>query len=232
MTHLEPATPAYGLAVDAPVPDADYQQFLAALLAGDRQRCHALFDAWLAEGTDLRFIYLNRIQRALYDIGSLWEQGRVQVATEHLASAICEGLLNLAMPRLLKRQSTGRSAVVSCSANEHHQIGARMVADFFELHGWRAHFLGANASDDDLLALIREKRPDVVALSLALYFNIDALLHSARAIRGEFPHLPIIVGGQAFLEGGGEAVKQIEGTHLITSIAGFEAWLEEAQHAH
>lgn len=213
--------------------DSGYADFLAALVEGDRQQCRAIFGAWLAEGIDVRVLYQERIQRALYQIGVLWEQGRVSVATEHLASAITEGLLNLVTPRLMAMPKNGRSVVVSCTANEYHQIGARMVADLFEMNGWRSYFLGANVPVADVIALIRTKQPDAIALSLAIYFNLEPLLDALRLIRRNFAAIPILVGGHAFDEGGYEQVQSIEGVHLIASLQDLEAWLRaEGGHAH
>ena len=70
--------------------------------------------------------------------------------TEHLATAISESLLNLTYPRLFAQPRNGKSAVVTCVSNEYHQIGGKMVADIFELNGWRGHFLGANMPEADL----------------------------------------------------------------------------------
>ena len=113
--------------------EARYRRFLDALLVGDVAYCRAEVQAWLDAGRGVRALYEDLIQRALYDVGMLWESGRASVADEHLATAISESLLNLSYPYLFDRPSTGCSALVTCAANEHHQIGARMVADIFEL---------------------------------------------------------------------------------------------------
>jgi methanogenic corrinoid protein MtbC1 len=210
----------------------DYTRYLNSLLVGDRRRCREQFEMWLAAGTDLRSLYQDIVQRSLYDVGRLWEQGRVSVATEHLATAITESLLNLVYPQLFALPRIGRTAVVTCVANEHHQIGGKMVADIFELNGWRGYFLGANTSMHDLLGMIREKRPDTVALSLTVYFSLDALLNAAMAIRTEFPAMPILVGGQAFRWGGRDRVECIVNAHYLSSLADLETWIQsEAPHA-
>ena len=206
-------------------PDRAYARYLAALLAGDRQRCREEFEAWLAAGTDLRTLYQDLVQRSLYDVGTQWEQGRVSVATEHLATAITESLLNLVYPRLFSQPRLGRSAVVTCAANEYHQIGGKMVADIFELNGWRGYFLGANTPVRDLLDLIQEKQPDVVALSVTIYYTLEAMLNAAAAIRTRFPAVPILAGGQAFRWGGREQAEQIMGVRCLTSLTELESWI-------
>ncbi len=71
-----------------------------------------------------------------------------------------------------------------------------MVADIFELNGWDSHFLGANTPFDQMLAYIQDESPDLVGLSVSVYFNMPALKpdrsHSVRFRTGH-PG-----GGQAF----------------------------------
>lgn len=208
-----------------PADEAGYTRYRDALLAGDRNGCRRVFEAWLDAGVDLRTLYESLVQRSLYEVGVLWERGQVSVATEHLATAITESLLNLVYPRLFSQPRTGRVAVVTCLANEYHQIGGKMVADLFELNGWRGHFLGANTPPRDLLDLIHAKQPAAVALSLTVYFNLGALLQAAEAIREEFPALPILVGGQAFRWGGRERVERIAGVRHLAGLGDLERWM-------
>jgi methanogenic corrinoid protein MtbC1 len=64
----------------------------------------------------------------------------------------------------------------------------KLVADIFELNDWRGYFLGANTPRPGLLDLVREKHPDVVTLSLTVYFNLESLLQIAGI-------LPAVAGG-------------------------------------
>jgi methanogenic corrinoid protein MtbC1 len=220
-------------ATTAPAREDTYAPYLEALLAGDGKKCRMIFASWLAAGIELRVLYQDLVQRSLYDVGALWEQGRVSVATEHLATAITESLLNLVYPTLFDRPRVGKTVIVSCAANEYHQIGGKLVADLFELHGWNGYFLGANLPQGDLLELIREKRPDAVALSLAVTFNLESLLQTAAAVRAEFPPLSILVGGQAFRFGGRERAERIAGVCCLGSLDELESWIATGtDHAH
>jgi methanogenic corrinoid protein MtbC1 len=203
-----------------------YRRYLDALVAGDRQRCQAEFETWLASGMELRALYVDLIQRSLYEVGALWESGRVSVATEHLATAITESLLNLVYPRLFTQPRRKQSAVVCCAANEFHQLGGKMVADLFELNGWRGYFLGANTPVPDLIDLLADKKPNVAVLSVTIYYGMDALLNAATEIRARFPALPILVGGQAFRWGGRERAEQIAGVQYLPSLSALEAWMK------
>jgi len=199
-----------------------YQTYLTALLKGNRAECHRIVEKLINEGTDIRIIYLNYFQKSLYRVGELWETNRISVATEHMATAITEGLLALLYPQIFGVERVNKKAIVSCAVNEYHQIGGKMVADIFELNGWDSHFLGANAPLADLLQFIQDQQPDVLALSLSIYHNLPKLLKTTDAIRGNYMHLDIIFGGQAFRWGGQKEMLKILGTQYLPSIEELE----------
>lgn len=211
--------------------ETSYRHYLEGLLNNDRQECRDSFEKWLASDAELRTLYEGLVQRSLYEVGNLWERGRISVATEHLATAITESLLNLVYPHLFVRPRQGKSAIIACVANEYHQIGGKIVADIFELHGWNGYFLGANTPVRDVKALIVEKHPDAVVLSVTLSFNLDAVVSAATEIRKAFPEIPILVGGQAFRWGGRERFHHIPGVHCLTSLSELEMWIKnDANH--
>jgi len=203
-----------------------YCHYLEGLLNNDRQQCQDHFEKWLDSDAELRTLYEGLVQRSLYEVGNLWERGRISVATEHLATAITESLLNLVYPRLFARPRQGKSAIIACVANEYHQIGGKIVADIFELHGWNGYFLGANTPVDAVMSIIEEKHPDAVVLSVTLSFNLDTVVSAVREIRETFPEIPILVGGQAFRWGGRERFRHIPGVHCLTSLSDLEMWIK------
>lgn len=209
-------------------PDEVYRRYLEGLLSGNRAQCRASFEQWRESNASLRALYEDLMQRALYDVGELWEQGKISVATEHLATAISEGLLNLVTPELFAAPRVDQSAVITSTANEHHQIGGRMVADLFAAQGWRSHFLGASTPLAGVLALIAEKKPDVVALSVALALNLPAAVTAALAIHAACPGRPILVGGQALRWGGAEQLEQLPGVQCLSGLGELESWIETA----
>jgi methanogenic corrinoid protein MtbC1 len=209
------------------VPEEVYRAYVSALLAHDHRACRARFLQWLEADAGLRSTYEDLVRRSLYEVGDLWERGVISVATEHLATAISESLLNLTYPRLFSRPRVGKSAVITCAPNEYHQIGGKMVADLFELNGWRGYFLGANAPVGDVIQLIAEKRPEAVALSGATSFSLAKVIGAAADIRAAFPDVAILVGGQAFRWGGRERVERLPGVRCLTSLGELEAWIRE-----
>lgn len=195
-----------------------YSKFMHALLEGNRRICHDLVARLLDEDIDIKDLYVHLFQRALYKVGELWETNQISVATEHIATAITEGLLALVYPKIFEADHTGKKAVIACVPNEFHQIGAKMVADTFELNGWDGHFVGANTPTTELMKMIQENDPDVIALSLSIYFNLPNFEKMVSEIRGEFPETPIWAGGQAFRWGGVEVLDKFQNTQFVDSL--------------
>lgn len=209
------------------VGEHEYAEFLDGLLAADRVRCTALAARLLDSPAALKDVYVHLFQRALYEVGALWEAQRISVATEHVATAIVEHAMALAYPRLFASPRTGRGAVIGCGANEYHQVGGRMVADVFELHGWDGWFAGANVPDGEFLALIAAKKPDVVGLSLSLETSLPEFVRQVAAVRDAHPGLPLLVGGQAFRNGLPAALAPFGVQHLA-GLDELERWIAAA----
>ncbi|CAK8711613.1 Methanogenic corrinoid protein MtbC1 [Candidatus Electrothrix aarhusensis] len=207
-----------------------YQEYLNCLLEGKRLDCTRIVQDLLDRDIPIKALYNDLFEKSLYRVGQLWEFNRISVAKEHLATAITEGLLNLVYPRLfeLEHQHKGKRIVISCAANEFHQIGGKMVADICELNGWDAEFLGANMPLDHMLLHIQETKPDLVGLSLTVYFNMSSLKKGIEVIRSNFTHLDIFVGGQAFLWGGTEMLKHYSGVEYIPTLNDIEKSIKES----
>lgn len=119
----------------------DYPRYVEALLAGDMRICHDIIKSLVESNLGLRSIYENFIRRSLYEVGDLWMGGWVSVATEHLATAITESLLETAeavrrrfpaLPILVGGQgfqSAGRERAERIS-------GVRFLASLAELESW------------------------------------------------------------------------------------------------
>jgi len=176
-------------------------QFLDAIVAGNRRRAFEVADAAIAGGMDIRALYLDVFQPALREVGRLWQQNRITVADEHLATAIVQA----AMARLYERlfasaTGTGPLMVAACAEGERHEVGLRMVCDILELEGWDTLFLGATVPTPDLVRLICERGPQVVALSASITPNVPRVEEAIRAIKENCGNQPplIVVGGRPF----------------------------------
>lgn len=195
-----------------------YEEYKNALLAGDKHTCKRIINRLIEQNADILVVYQEFFQRSLYEIGALWERNEISVAREHLATSITSNLMTLFYPLIFSAEKIGKKAIITCLANEYHQIGAKMVADVFEIAGWDTYFLGANTPARELLKFIQEQEPDVLAVSLAIYSNYPRLIELLDLVINEYPQLPIMVGGQAFKWASEDILSKYKQVTYIASI--------------
>ncbi|SDX85353.1 Methanogenic corrinoid protein MtbC1 [Lutibacter oricola] len=179
-------------------------QFLEGLLTGSRVKCSNIVNKLIENGISIIDIYENIIKQTMYTVGELWEYNKISVATEHLSSAICSAILNEHYFFIISKQKKDKKVLMACVENEHHEIGAKMISDIFEMNGWKSYFLGAKTPTFDLISFAKTISPDIIAISLSIYFHLPELEKLIKALRQEFSETPILVGGQAFRHGGKE----------------------------
>ena len=203
---------------DSLITDELYQSSVGFLLSGHRPSCRGVVETLLDGGIALKSLYADLFQKSLYEVGKLWESNRISVAREHLATAITEGLMSVVYPKLFEGSRDIGKAVISCSVNEYHQIGGKMVSDIFEMNGWQGYFLGSNTPQEELISFVDEVDPDLLGLSLSVYFNYPALERCIEAVRSEFVGLDILVGGQAFSWGGTDSLGKFSSVEYVSSL--------------
>lgn len=162
------------------------------------------FDAVLNEieaGLPLYAVYLDVLQPVMYEVGRLWQNNVIDVAAEHYITAATQVLMARIFPQTLWRERNGWSMVGCCLGSELHELGMRMVCDFFEFEGFDTYFMGAVTPGDSVLHLIATRRPDLVCLSSTMPFGVPQIRDLIVRLRGlDLPRPPrIMVGGLPFI---------------------------------
>ena len=203
-----------------------HDQYLNSLLRGNRQMCSIIAKQYLAENNSIKDLYEDVFKGALYEVGLMWENNKISVATEHLATAITEGILNELYQELEIPPTQKHKVVLTCVESELHQVGIKMVTDVFEMNAWESYFLGTGIPINELIKFIKEKDPHVLALSMSIFFNYQNLVHMIEILRREFPKLKIIVGGQGFVHKKEGNFKKIENVKYISDLYELDNYLK------
>jgi MerR family transcriptional regulator, light-induced transcriptional regulator len=176
------------------------REYLEALLSGDRQTAsHLVLDS-VQKGVSIKSIYIQVFQRCQREIGRLWQTNQIGVAQEHFCTAATQMVMSQLYPYIFSGERKNHRLVAACVGGELHEIGARMVADFFEMAGWDTYFLGANTPPESIVRTVVERQADVLALSATMTFHVVKvadLIASLRASGGS-PRTRILVGGYPF----------------------------------
>jgi MerR family transcriptional regulator, light-induced transcriptional regulator len=176
--------------------------YLAAMLASQRSQAVEMVVDAAAGGVSLRDLYLQVFQPVQYEVGRLWQLNRINVAQEHYCTAITQLAMSQLYPYLFEhpRCRPRRRMVATCVAGDLHELGVRMVADFFEMAGWDTTFLGADTPEDSVVERVRAARADVVAISATVTTHLDGVRRVVTALRADeiTRGTTVLVGGQPF----------------------------------
>lgn len=174
--------------------------YLNFLLSGKKQDAIQLVMDLAESQTAIKDIYIHIFQDALYEIGHRWERNEVTIAEEHYCTAVTQLAISRLYPYLFRQEKNGHSLLAACVGGESHEVGLRMVADFFELEGWSTYYLGANMPTEQIVESAEKSRPQVLALSATLSHHVSQLSAIIEAVRQTpaLANMLILVGGQPF----------------------------------
>ncbi|HTY90142.1 MAG TPA: cobalamin-dependent protein [Methanocella sp.] len=175
-------------------------EYLKRLLVNDRRGALRLIMDAVDSGLSIRDIYLQVFQPTQYEVGRLWQTNQISVAQEHYCTAATQLIMAQLYPRLFSEERTGLKLIAVCVEEELHELGIRMVADFFEMEGWDTIYLGANTPARSVLRTLKENKVDVLAISATMTFHVSKVKELIEAVRSDEAtrHIKIIVGGYPF----------------------------------
>lgn len=192
---------------------ADYQQsllvgphaelaacLLDTILCGRRPESLKIITDAIAGGVSIGEIYLDVFQPLLREVGRLWQLSELSVAHEHYCTAAVQLLMGQLSAHVFDTDRIGHTVLTSCVGNELHEVGLRMVADFFEMAGWDSHFLGANVPAKDLLRMLHETDAEALCLSVSTATHIVTAREVISVVASAAPvsEVKFIIGGLPF----------------------------------
>ncbi|KAA9040853.1 hypothetical protein FW778_02085 [Ginsengibacter hankyongi] len=181
------------------------KQYQSFLLNGNRLGAQALIDDLISNGEAVTSIYEHIFQATQHEIGFLWQTNKISVAHEHYCTAATQQIIATLYTRIFTTAKKGVKMLACAVSGDLHEMGIRMISDFFELDGWDTFYLGANMPDSDIIAAIKEQKVDLLALSVTMPFHISKAERLIRKIRSDddLSQLKIIVGGYSFSQAKG-----------------------------
>ena len=176
------------------------REFSLAVLDGDRRAASRLVLDAVAAGTPVKDVYLHVFQPSQYEIGRLWQTNRITVAEEHYCTAATQLVMSQLFEHVFASVKTGSTMVATSVAGNLHELGPRMVADFFEMDGWDTYYLGADTPNDAVVAALVARDAAILAVSAALPTHVEQVRTLIGAVRDEpaCAAVKVLVGGRPF----------------------------------
>lgn len=171
---------------------------MGGLFKRDTRHAIQLVRGFTEKGIPLDDIYVEILSESMRRVGELWHTAEITVDTEHYCTSVTQTAMAQIYDTIFDVELTDKKILCVCPGMERHEMGARIVADLFENHGWDSIFLGAAVPVDYILDSVRENHPELVTLSVSMPQHLMDCEKAIRAIREEFPGIRIAVGGKAF----------------------------------
>ena len=173
------------------------REYAAALLSGDEVAAELV----IREARDANLctadIDEDVIAPALWLVGELWEQGRISVADEHLATEI--SIRMLALQREARRTARARRdhrEMLAAPAGELHVVALRMVDNLLREAGYEIVMLGQSVPDDALARSATRFYPHAVCLTATMPASVDQALSSINEVQQQWPNAGFVLGGR------------------------------------
>jgi methylmalonyl-CoA mutase cobalamin-binding domain/chain len=183
---------------EAPLSDLA-RRYLDALLDAQRPLASRLVLEAVEGGTSVKDIYTHVFQASQREIGRLWQTNQISVAQEHYCTASTQVIMSQLYPHVFASEKVGRRLVATCVGGELHELGARMVADFFEMEGWDTYYLGANTPAESIVRAVSDRQAHVLAVSATMTFHVHLVVELvARAQEAFGDRVKVLVGGYPF----------------------------------
>jgi len=170
---------------------AQAQALYTAITGGEETRARHQVRR-LVSGVHIVDLCEQVIAPALRRVGDEWAAGRVSIAQEHRASAICERLLASQI-----RQPAGRprgTAVVAAPPGERHGLPALMAAACLREDRWLVHHLASDLPAAEVARLADQVSASLVVLSSATAEGARRAQEETRFLTAGRPDLNVLAG--------------------------------------
>lgn len=136
----------------------------------------------------------NLITGLLDRIGNLWEQGKLRVAHEHMASTVIHSFLD-AILATSNMTDSGPGIVAATPVGQNHGLGILMAAIMAASDGWKALVLGANIPAAEIAAAARQTQSPAIAVGLTFPGDDRRIRSELRKLRDLLPAATVIFAG-------------------------------------
>ncbi|WP_437581505.1 cobalamin B12-binding domain-containing protein [Sorangium sp. So ce887] len=174
--------------------------YLDALLQGNQRRALELIREAIEASTPVKDIYVHVLHPCQYEVGRLWQLRQLSTAEEHYCTAVTQMILSQLYPLIFNADRAGLRLVATAVDGNLHEIGARFVADFFEMAGWDTFYLGASTPAQDAIDEVVHRAANVLAVSATLDEHLASVGDLVAAARADerCRDVVVLVGGQPF----------------------------------
>jgi len=170
------------------------EKLFSALTEGSLKDTMAIYTAFVS-GNSLDQFYERVMTPVMSEIGYMWSENKLSIATEHVASNVAQTLVKIIMEQI-SGSGNKKKIMICVPVGEEHHMGCDVLETYLTIKGFKVFNMGTSIPTESIIEFINMKKPDVALISITINDNILAGQRLAKKIR-EQSKIPILVGGYA-----------------------------------
>ena len=192
-------------------------KLFSSLTEGNLKETMQVYTAFISNNS-LEQFYERIMTPVMSEIGQMWSNGKLSIATEHVASNIAHSLVKVIADEKRKTKREKGKILLTTPVGEDHNLGCNVLESYLVSKGFITFNLSPSTPAESLMEFIRTAKPDAVIVSITLEENIKSGQRMVKKLHQEYKTLPIFIGGLAFLS---KTNYKFDGT-LITDVHALE----------
>ena len=169
-----------------------------AVSNGNLQRATAIYKNY-SKSYDITDFYENILKPLMYQVGELWQQNKIDVATEHVCSNVARGLVQAIIDETTGSTRKSETILLCSPEGEQHNLGCCVIESVLLARGYKVLNASPSVPSDSIIRYIKNAEFDIILISVTLLENMGSAERLIRSIRA-VSNTPILIGGQALLE--------------------------------
>lgn len=170
-------------------------KFFNALISGNKDSASNVFEQFTTTH-ELGQFYRKIFVPSMTKIGDLWEEKKLGVAAEHIASNVAQNLIKNITETNTNNGKNGK-VLLTTPQGENHSIGCDVLESFLQNKGFTVFNLAPSTPAKYLVEFMKTSKPNSIVISVTLEENLRSANRLINKIREKSKKIPIFIGGQA-----------------------------------
>jgi MerR family transcriptional regulator, light-induced transcriptional regulator len=141
--------------------------------------------------------YDKLLKPVMYKIGELWEQGKLDVATEHACTNTASSLVKVINEQISHSKATrSQYKILICTPEgELHSLVCNIIESLLLSKGFKVYNISPSVPPESIIDYLKDIEPNIILISITIADNIKPAERLIKEIRLKYHKVPIIIGG-------------------------------------
>ena len=144
--------------------------------------------------------YDKLLKPVMHKIGEMWEQGKLDVATEHACTNTASSLIKVINKQISHSNATrSHYKILICTPEgELHSLVCNIIESLLLSKGFKVYNISPSVPLESIIDYIRNIEPAIILISVSITDNLKTAERLIKKIHLKFHKICIIAGGSAF----------------------------------